>query len=348
MQGPSIDNSHQDTSLTATDREALQKPFPGVDFQNLPKREGAAPLDDQRVLIAEPAGMRVKPPKQSTNQSLEYEMEGMLAKMQSRIDAYEVREQALMDQLQLLERQVETASQLQRSLMTTPLPETKGVNLELFFKPLDISSGDLYSVVRLDETHVAISLADATGHGLPAAFLSIYAKQLLSGRWLRAGLGSVPDPAAVLGRLNEVVLDSALADCQFLAVLYAILNEKNQTIRWSRGGMPYPILTRKGEKPRALPGVGPVVGALPDPHFEVSELVMQPGDRLALFTDGLAALLSSERGDRCGSEIANHPWFAACSDKSVSHLTRSLRRRLSATPRAAWDADDVTVIMLGT
>jgi hypothetical protein len=88
--------------------------------------------------------------------------------------------QRYMDQLRL-------ASQVQRGFLPGALPELPGLRFDVLFRPVDYVSGDIYDVHRLDEEHVAIAVADASGHGIPAALLTVYIKRALRGKEITGG-----------------------------------------------------------------------------------------------------------------------------------------------------------------
>jgi len=266
--------------------------------------------------------------------------------LRHQLDEFRQREAALTQSLGHLEQQVRTACRLQRNLIASPIPNLKGIDIEVLFKPLDVSSGDLYNVARLDDSNIGVSLADATGHGLPAAFLSTYAKQWLCG-WEPISQGEQPaGPVDVLTRLNEAVLSSALTECEFLATLHAVYDESSRRLCWARGGMPYPVLVRPGEPPVAFHSEGPLVGVVPNARFEVVELTLKPGDRVIFHTDGLAALLMRQEAGRCCCDLSGCDWFQSCGEGMLDEKMLALKDRLETTPRDAWDADDVTVVVV--
>jgi serine phosphatase RsbU (regulator of sigma subunit) len=236
------------------------------------------------------------------------------------------REQAHLETIRLMREQLDLTASVQRNLLPGRLPEVQGLEVGVLYRPAAVVSGDLYDVVRLDDSHVAFTVADATGHGLPAAFLSAFVKRAFRGVESTAGGPRRLRPDEVLRRVNRELCEAELIDCQFVAALYAVYDETSGRLRWARGGAPYPILSRRGAEPQRITSAGPLVGACDDPQFEVVELQLHPGDRIILHTDGTDSL----------GDLTEAP----CLDG------RALEDRVSALQDAGSITDDVTIVSL--
>ncbi len=190
--------------------------------------------------------------------------------------------------------QLRLASQVQREFLPASLPRYGPVSFQAVFRPVDYVSGDFYDVHRLDEEHVGIAVADATGHGIPAALLTVYVKRALRGKEIENGGYRILQPDEVLARLNEDLLDAQLSECPFVAAVYAVLNVQTLELTLARGGAPYPIHRHADGTTEMLMAGGGVVGALPDVRFEVQTLHLTPGDCLLLYSDGLERVVAPE------------------------------------------------------
>ena len=188
--------------------------------------------------------------------------------------------------------QLRLASQVQREFLPETLPRFGPVSFSVLFRPVDFVSGDIYDVHRLDEDHVGIAIADASGHGIPAALLTVYIKRALRGKEIEHGTYRILSPDEVLNRLNEDILDAHLTECPFVAAVYAVLNTRTLEMSLARGGAPYPIHRTADGKLRLIDPPGGVVGVLAQPRFEVRQLQLQPGDSLLIFSDGLERIIA--------------------------------------------------------
>ena len=108
--------------------------------------------------------------------------------------------------------QLRLASQVQRELISDTLPAFGPVSFSAVFRPAEYVSGDIYDVHRLDEENLAVAVADATGHGIPAALLTVFIKRALRGKEIENGRYRILRPDEVLTRLNEELLDADLSD----------------------------------------------------------------------------------------------------------------------------------------
>ncbi len=282
------------------------------------------------------------------------------------------REQAQRVALQRLQDQVRSAAELQQDLLPARLPSVRGLQIHTLYRPAETVSGDLYDIVRLDAHRVAFTLADATGHGLPAGMLSALAHRSLAGK-------HAVHPAQVLEQANQDVLDLQLPDCQFVGAVYAVFDEMSRELTWARGGLPYPILVRDGCA-RQVSSTGPALGAVEAASFELVRLILRPGDRVLFHTDGVDAVLchspSSPKGEGPGERVAPSPskaegarggspkgwgegkaprlchdltqtgWFAQLARRELARQLPDLDDCLAAARRAFHEIDDLTVVAL--
>ena len=242
--------------------------------------------------------------------------------------------------------QLQLASQIQHDLLPEPLREMGSLSVSTLYLPAEFVSGDIYDISQLDEDRIGISIADATGHGVPAALLTIFIKNSFRGKDIVDGSYRILEPNVLLNRLNRELFRTNLTQCQFITGLYAIYDRCSNRIRWSRAGAPYPILLRLGEQPRFIRSEGALLGALDEQAFEIVDHDFQPGDSLLFYTDGLEGLLL-EKSQREGPEaILRSPWLeqlVADGPEATLDAIRDHAKKLSIND---WPCDDVTAIVL--
>ena len=189
------------------------------------------------------------------------------------------------------DRQLRLASQVQRGLLPETLPRIGSASFSVVYKPAEFVSGDIYDVQRLDENHLCMALADATGKGIPAALLMAFIKRALRGKEIHDGQYRLLEPDEVLKRLNDHILEADLSECRFVTATYAVLNIRTLKISIARGGSPYPILRRADGQARLVKPAGGVIGVLPEACFAVESIQLNPGDTLLMYSDGMECMI---------------------------------------------------------
>jgi sigma-B regulation protein RsbU (phosphoserine phosphatase) len=154
------------------------------------------------------------------------------------------------------------------------------------FLPAEWVSGDIYNIVRIDEQHIGFYIADVVGHGVPAALLTIFVKQALVMRETIENNYRIFAPAEVMDKLNSRMAAQKLSGYQFATCCYCLLNLKTLQLTYARAGHPYPILIRRGEKPRQLEIRGSLLGVFEQSEYVQETIQLQRGDRLLLYSDG--------------------------------------------------------------
>ena len=245
-----------------------------------------------------------------------------------------------------LNQQMDRARQLQLDLLPRSLPVSDNLRISKLYLPADELSGDAYDVVRLNDQQLSLHISDATGHDIAAAMLSIFTK-----RSLRASDSLTPDspteaPHELLERLNRELFAADLSECHFVTSIQALWDESDHSLLWARGGMPYPVLIRKGQPPQRLISEGGIIGAFEDQRFDLVSTHLKPGDLMLLFTDGLDALLLSAGPDSGGQRVVDTAWCKSLNPDTLQAHLADLEYRARITPHTDWPADDITILAL--
>ena len=110
---------------------------------------------------------------------------------------------------------------------------------------------------------------------------------------VRAFAQDTQSPAALCRRVNEI-LCSNIATGKFVTFFYGILDPVTQNFQYANAGHPQPLVVDKSGAVRRAGGGGIVLGLFPGAKYEDSSIVLQPGDKLLLFTDGIAEAFSPD------------------------------------------------------
>jgi sigma-B regulation protein RsbU (phosphoserine phosphatase) len=172
------------------------------------------------------------------------------------------------------------ARSFQRAILTAP-PFIPGHHVDVAYRPVDQVGGDIYDVAMVGN-RVRLFIADATGHGVPAALVTMLIKSAYE-----FAKHSPRGPAAVLKSLNDrIVTAHGNLDVMCTAAI-ADLDLETRTITYSCGGHPAPLVAASGGV-EALESGGPFVGARANLSYPSWKRRLAPDEGFYMVTDGLS------------------------------------------------------------
>src|SRR5207237_10699401 len=109
---------------------------------------------------------------------------------------------------------------VEQAFWPKPLPRVRNLRFRTLVRPAGHVRGDLYDVMRLDESHIGFYMADAVGHGMPAALLTMFLKQALVTKEIQPGTYRLLDPSLTMARLNDALVEQNLSHATFATAIY--------------------------------------------------------------------------------------------------------------------------------
>ena len=196
-----------------------------------------------------------------------------------------------------LERSLEIAAEIQSGLMPKAPPELDGYDLFGWYRSAEHASGDFYDFVRTRGDGVTAVVGDVTGHGVGPALITATAQASL-----RSYARVLGDPGSVVTMLNSD-LSERMDDGMFLTLFVANLGDDG-TLQVLNAGHTPPLLWRAASQTiESLGADGPALGLMDDMEYSVgAPVVMEPGDLLLAFTDGLVEARHPDAPDRLFDE----------------------------------------------
>ena len=238
--------------------------------------------------------------------------------------------------------QLEMAGRVQRNFLPARLPHTPQIRWASMFRPAEWVSGDIYDIARLDEHHIGFYLADAVGHSMPAALLTMFLKQAAVMRQTINNDYYIFKPWEVITTLNLRMSEQELAGCLFATCFYGLINIDTLKLDYARAGHPYPVLIRDG-KLIQLETRGGLLGIFPEADFEQKSIQLQSGDKLFVYSDGAEPLLGSS--DEAG-KFHFHPEFNNICTLNIDSMFEAFNHRAADYHFKPGEIDDVTAIGL--
>ncbi|MFM1824363.1 MAG: Phosphoserine phosphatase RsbP [Planctomycetota bacterium] len=182
--------------------------------------------------------------------------------------------------------ELQLAALVQRDFLPLPVPPLHGVRVTSFYRPLAQVSGDVYHVEQVDGDRLAIFLADAVGHGIPAALLGMAVCRSLETTDLSHGRIEVLGPGETLARANRRLVAQQRMTTRFATAIAGVLDCRTRRLRLAVAGHPPAVLLRPGEPARPIEADGGLLGIFADERYEEIELALEPNDRLLFYSDG--------------------------------------------------------------
>jgi sigma-B regulation protein RsbU (phosphoserine phosphatase) len=237
-----------------------------------------------------------------------------------------------------LEDRVAEARAIQMSLLPKAPPVFGDYDFWGATVPAEEVGGDLYDFIPVSKRSLGLAIADASGHGLPAA---LQARDAIIG--LRMGVAESLRITATLEKLNRVVGASALAS-KFISLFYGEL-ERNGTLVYCNAGHTPPLIWN-GSAFDELSRGGMVLGPNPDAVYERHYTTLGPGAVFLAYTDGITEA-ENAAGEAFGVErvkaLVRRPGWKSARDlvEAVFEAVRSF------SGQAAPDDDQTVIAILG-
>ncbi len=239
----------------------------------------------------------------------------------------------------ILQREVAVAREIQISTLPKSMPQLAGYDIHGHFLPTDHTGGDLYDLVVLDG-RLFMLLGDATGHGFGPA---LSATQMQAMFRVAFRLGADIDEAYV--QVNNQLAED-LPDDRFITAFAGFLDPKSHVVRYHSGGQG-PILhfhAADGRSDWHAPTTFPMGAMEIDAPVSGRQLTLEPGDVLALITDGVyeyTALDGEQFGEARVAEI-----IAAHHTLPMKALSEKLVAEAIGFGGDAPQADDITLALV--
>jgi serine phosphatase RsbU (regulator of sigma subunit) len=262
------------------------------------------------------------------------------ARVQTHLVLRGIREQ-LAQQLLAIQKEMETARQIQLSILPSHIPKIEGLDIAARYVPMTAVAGDFYDFIVVDEKHIGILVADVSGHGMPAALIASMLKIALS-----AQVAHAADPAQVLLGLNQALCGKF--QHHYVTASYLFVDMEKHTLTYSGAGHP-PLLLWGGssEGVRAVEENGLFLGAFDVATYSSVELPFPAGGWGLLYTDGISET-TNPSGIEFGTERFRE-FLAGEQNSSAEGFADRLLEELSRwSARGAGEEldDDITLVAL--
>ena len=239
-----------------------------------------------------------------------------------------------------LQRELDIAARVQLSLLPDTVPLSDTVDMSGIMRPAKEVGGDFYDFFRLDQHRIGVVVADVSGKGVPAALFMVMARTLMRAIAVR----HVDAPGQVLAWVNDF-LEQNNSEELFVTLFYGVLNDRNGSFVYANGGHNPPILVDgAGANPLETTG-GVALGMFDGLDYADGHVVMEPGSRLVLFSDGVTEAFN-DRDEAFGDDRLLDTTRALSVDQGPDRDVTDIVAAVDEFAGEAPQFDDITCVVL--
>lgn len=233
---------------------------------------------------------------------------------------------------------MEDARLIQSSILPKRIPDYRDFDMAGDSRPAEAVGGDFYDFIPLGPELFVVAIADASGHGLPAA---LQVRDVYVG--LRMGLTRDYKISRTVERLNAIINRSQLAS-KFVSLFIAELETNGNLIYVNAGHLP-PFLIHQDGRLEYLREGGMVLGPSPDGTYSRGFVRVLPGDTLVFYTDGITECLHHLTEEEFGLDRLQQ-LVMRNRHRPAAEIVQSVFRAVSRFAGTADPQDDQTLVVL--
>jgi serine phosphatase RsbU (regulator of sigma subunit) len=241
--------------------------------------------------------------------------------------------------LHIMKEEMRLAYKIQMDLLPKDPPLIPGYDISGKSIPAKAVGGDYFDFIPVNKHLLAFCLGDVCGKGMPAALLMANLQATLRGQTL----DKMP-PCKLVQRANKLMYKSTDMD-KFATLFYGTLDIKRHVLSYCNAGHNYPLLFRKGEDPQRLKTGGLVLGALEDFDFCEGSVLLQPGDLLVVYSDGVTEAINPDE-----YEFGEEKLLEIIEDQVDSTSEQLINKIINAVKGHEGDEaaqmDDITLVVI--
>lgn len=190
-----------------------------------------------------------------------------------------------------IDREIEIAREVQERHFPQRIPAIPGLTLAGACRSAQGVGGDYYDVIELQDGRLGLAIGDVSGKGISAALLMATLRACLRTMTLVDRM----DLAKLMQKMNQLVYESSAVN-RYATFFFAIYDPPARRLQYVNAGHNPPVLLREvagaAVRRMRLDTGGPVVGLLPNISYEEASLILETGDLLVTYTDGISEAMT--------------------------------------------------------
>ena len=218
-------------------------------------------------------------------------------------------------------------------------PDRTDFDLFATMHPAKEVGGDFYNFSLVDDTHLALVMADVSGKGVPASLFMMVSNILITER-----LRSYDSPANALSYVNKRICARNTLN-MFVTVWVGIIDLETGNVIACNAGHDNPVVCRKNGRIEVINDThGIIVGAMEDAEYTNYEFNIEKGDKLFLYTDGVVEATNSN--NELFTEARMLETLGKLRTKSPVEILKGMKKSIDAFAGDAPQFDDITMLLV--
>ena len=262
--------------------------------------------------------------------------------MLEKLDEYLDNLQKVTAEKERIGAELDVAAKIQADMLPCifpAFPERKEFDIFASMTPAKEVGGDFYDFFLVDNNHLAIVMADVSGKGVPAALFMMISKTLI-----KSAAQTGMSPKYILEKVNNQLCENNEAG-MFVTVWIGLLEISTGKMICANAGHEYPAIRRKNGQFELLKDRhGFVLAGMEDMKYTEYEIMLEPGDMIFVYTDGVAEATNAENelfGTERMLEGLNSATYEDCKD-----LLQAVHKEIDGFVGDSPQFDDITMLSL--
>ncbi|MDQ2086283.1 MASE3 domain-containing protein [Herbivorax sp. ANBcel31] len=191
------------------------------------------------------------------------------------------------------------ARNIQKSMFYFKEPENKNISFEVRYVPAERVSGDFYSIFKIDEDNMAFYIGDVSGHGVPAAMLTVFLNQTIRSLLDLNNTKNNLSPSSILDDTYKAFNKTNFGDHVYIVMLFGIYNMKTNELKWSSAGHnTEPLIIKKNGEIQEIEIKGFPICKLIEfysENYKDYKIKIEPSNKIMFYTDGITEARNASR-----------------------------------------------------
>ncbi|MCX7678759.1 MAG: PAS domain S-box protein [Spirochaetes bacterium] len=255
-------------------------------------------------------------------------------------EALRQREHQLRIRNEIMEKDLKLAQIIQRTFIPDKVPTINGIKIAFEYHPLDKVGGDYFSFIEKGDGSLGILQCDVAGHGVAAALFLSLVKSVTD----KISNQNVIEPEKYLHALNAMLIEERQQF--FITGVYADLHVHGSKVHiaLANGGHPPQILYRASNRSFELvKSAGTVIGMIKYAKYETINVILESGDRLFIFTDGIPETVNPDK-QMIGFEEGLIALFQKSHRDNLNEMLASVVKEVRDFANSEGLDDDILII----